>query len=205
MRALLVVAALLLAAAPAVARARHAPSKPRCAATKRPAAHHERDAGARRPRACARLERGRVHRRAALALARVTFPSAPPAAVAPPAPTPVAPAAPPPEPEPGPTLPPVVSNPRAVQVQGFEYGLQLSKPKVSAGDVKVEFNLTRAEDPHNLVLVRADGSGAPISFDEQPAGAFVTRTVPLTTGTWTLFCSLTGHQALGMRATLKVG
>jgi len=194
MRTLLVVAALLLAAVPAAARPRHAHS---CGA------HEARAAKVHRPRACARLRGGRIHT-AARSLGRVTFP----AAAAPPAPSPSAAPAPVATPAPTaepPTLPPVVSNPRAVQVQGFEYGLQLSKPKVSAGSVKIEFNLTRAQDPHNLVLVRADGSGAPISFDEQPAGAVATRAVPLTTGTWTLFCSLTGHQALGMRATLKVG
>ena len=56
-------------------------------------------------------------------------------------------------------LPPIYSNPYAVQVQGFEFGLQLSKAAVSAGDVRVEFNLARAEDPHNLWLVREDGTG----------------------------------------------
>jgi hypothetical protein len=52
--------------------------------------------------------------------------------------------------------------------------------------------------------VRADGSGADISFDEQPAGAVVTRTVPLSKGSWTLFCSLAGPQSKGMQATLTV-
>jgi hypothetical protein len=205
MRALLVVAALLLAGAPAVARPRLAPAKPRCAAGAAHAAraaHTGRARTVRRPRACARLRGGRLYR-AARALGAFSFAPAPaPPAVTPtpsPAPTPSA------SPDPVPELPPVVSDPRALQVQAVEYALQLSKPKVSTGNVKIEFNLARAEDPHNLVLVRADGSGAPISFDEQPAGAVVTRTVPLTAGTWTLFCSLTGHQALGMRATLKVG
>ena len=62
---------------------------------------------------------------------------------------------------PSPVLPPIYSNPYAVQVQGFEFGLQLSKATVSAGDVRVEFNLARAEDPHNLWLVREDGTGTP--------------------------------------------
>jgi uncharacterized cupredoxin-like copper-binding protein len=196
MRALLVVAALLLAAAPAVARPRHT-AKPRCAAKIARSEHR-----LHRVATCARLRRGRLHA-AARALGRVTF--APPAPVVTPAPAAAATPTPTATPDPGPTLPPVESDPHALQVQGVEYALQLSKPKVSAGNVKLEFNLARAQDPHNLVLVRADGSGAQISFDEQPAGAVVTRTVPLTAGTWTLFCSVTGHQALGMRATLKVG
>ena len=103
-----------------------------------------------------------------------------------------------------PELPTIYSNPYAVQVQGFEFGLQLSKAIVSAGTVRVEFNLTRAEDPHNLWLVREDGTGSPYSFDEEPSGAVVAKSLALTKGRWTLFCSLTGHEAAGMRATLTV-
>ena len=122
-----------------------------------------------------------------------------------PAPAPAA-AQPAPTPAPdAPVLPPIYSNPYAVKVQGFEFGLQLSKANVSAGDVRVEFNLSRAEDPHNLWLVREDGTGTPHSFDEEPSGAVVARTLPLTRGRWKLFCSLTGHEAAGMRATLTVG
>ena len=123
----------------------------------------------------------------------------------PPRPSPTPPrAAPAPTPAP-PVLPPIYSNPFAVQVQGFEFGLQLSKGNVSAGDVRVEFNLSRAEDPHNLWLVREDGTGTAHTFDEEPAGAVVARTLALTRGRWTLFCSLDGHEAAGMRATLTVG
>ena len=103
-----------------------------------------------------------------------------------------------------PELPPIYSNPFAVQVQAFEFGFQLSKGTVSAGDVRVEFNLVRAEDPHNLLLVRSDGSGPLHEFGEEPSGAVVARTLPLTRGRWTLFCSLAGHEAAGMRATLTV-
>jgi len=105
----------------------------------------------------------------------------------------------------GPSLPPIYSNPYAVQVQAFEFGFQLSKANVSAGNVRVEFNLSRAEDPHNLMLVRADGTGPLYDFDEQPSGAVVATTLPLTAGRWTLFCSLPNHQAQGMQATLTVG
>ena len=125
-----------------------------------------------------------------------------------PAPTADAAAAPTPAPvtaPPGPVLPPIYSNPYAVQVQGFEFGLQLSKAAVSAGDVRVEFNLARAEDPHNLWLVREDGAGSAYSFDEEPSGAVVAKTLALTRGRWKLFCSLNGHEAAGMRATLTVG
>jgi signal transduction histidine kinase len=44
----------------------------------------------------------------------------------------------------------------------------------------------------------------PYVFDEEPSGAVVARTLALTRGRWKLFCSLNGHEAAGMRATLTV-
>ena len=73
-----------------------------------------------------------------------------------------------------------------------------------SGGVKVEFNSSRAEDPHNLFLVRADGTGAIYDFDEQGPGAVTSKTVSLSSGRWRLFCSLPGHEALGMKTTLTV-
>jgi hypothetical protein len=206
-RALLVLAALLLAASPALARPRHAASpKPRCAAAAHAAAN-ARPHTRRKARACAALRHGRVHR-AARALGAVSFAAtpAPQRTVAGPAgpsasPTPAPPA---PTPDPGPTLPPVYSNPYAIQVQAIEFGLLLSKTTVSAGNVRVEFNLSRAEDPHNLFLVRTDGTGPAYSFDEQPSGAVVAKTLRLTSGKWKLFCALPEHEGKGMRATLTV-
>jgi plastocyanin len=91
-----------------------------------------------------------------------------------------------------------------VQVQAIEFALLLSKTTVSAGNVRVEFNLARAEDPHDLFLVRTDGTGPAYSFDEQPSGAVVAKTLHLTSGKWKLFCALPEHEGKGMRATLTV-
>jgi plastocyanin len=121
--------------------------------------------------------------------------TAAPAPVATPTPTP---------PPTGPTLPTIPSNPRALQVQAYEFGLTLSKGTVLSGGVRVEFNSSRAEDPHNLYLVRADGTGTAYHFDEQASGAVSSKTLTLSTGRWTLFCSLPGHEAAGMKATLTV-
>jgi hypothetical protein len=198
-----------LAATGTADAARHrAPKKPRVAAPKsctaavRPAVRK----GRSRPRICARFQLGRV-----TATTRfLPHGSAAPAAPAPSAtPVPGTPGVPAPTPTPtptpsGPVLPTIPTNPWAVQVQAFEFGLQLSKPAVSAGSVRVEFNLARAEDPHNLMLVRADGTGPLYTFDEQPSGAVVAKSFPLTAGRWTLFCSLPEHEASGMRATLTV-
>ena len=215
MRLLLVAAAAAIhsAAGPAEAapqRAgtpRAAAAKPQCGAAAKASA--KRSARARRRaalgRTCARRLVGEA--RASLLgvpgsfAALAPFAPAAPAAGSAAGPAPAEPA---PTPAP-PVLPPIYSNPLAVQVQGFEFGLQLSKANVSAGDVRVEFNLARAEDPHNLWLVREDGAGTAHDFDEEPAGAVVARTLALTRGRWTLFCSLDGHEAAGMRATLTVG
>ena len=225
MRVVLIIAAvaLLYVSAPAGAATRKAPAgrgrlaqglrgregrveapRPRAAPGGRRAA--ARSCCAAAPRAKARSLVG-SSRAALIGVPAGAFSAPAPFATAP-APTADAAAAPAPAPvaaPPGPVLPPIYSNPYAVQVQGFEFGLQLSKAAVSAGDVRVEFNLARAEDPHNLWLVREDGTGSAYSFDEEPSGAVVAKTLALTRGRWKLFCSLNGHEAAGMRATLTVG
>jgi uncharacterized cupredoxin-like copper-binding protein len=157
----------------------------------------------RRARICARprivpfgrVDWGRVMR-AVPRPAGATSPAGEPAA-----PAPAAPAG---EVDGGATVPPpIYSNPRALQVRGFEFGLRLSKASVLAGEVRVEFNLIGAEDPHNLILARADGRDV-MTFHEQPAGEVLARMLPLTAGRWRLFCSLPGHQEAGMEADLEV-
>jgi plastocyanin len=213
MRTLLVVAAvaLLYAAGPADAATERA-GGPRAVPKAGCAKATARRGGARR--------RGALRRRCAAARRRTGEASAgllgAPGSFAAPAPFATAPAldqaagpadaaAPAPEPPTGPALPPVYSNPLAVQVRAYEFRFQLSKTAVAAGDVRVEFNLSAAEDPHNLLLVREDGTGPAYSFGEEPSGAVVSRTFPLTTGRWRLLCSLAGHEAAGMRAALTVG
>ena len=220
MRVLLIAAAvaLLYTAGPADAatkraKAPRAASKTKCAAAKVAAKRSTkltRRAAARRRallRRCAASKRGGRVGESGGGLIGMPGALAAPIPFAAPQPPSGEPAAPTPTPTPAPetpVLPPIYSNPFAVQVQGLEFGLQLSKAAVSAGDVRVEFNLARAEDPHNLWLVREDGTGTAHFFDEEPSGAIVARTLPLTRGRWKLFCSLSGHEAAGMRATLTV-
>jgi uncharacterized cupredoxin-like copper-binding protein len=62
------------------------------------------------------------------------------------------------------------------------------------------------EDPHNLVLSPDDGSHTPLaSFPETDPGGLTKRTLSLSAGRYLLWCSLEGHEALGMRATLRAG
>ncbi len=102
----------------------------------------------------------------------------------------------------GPTVPDLPpSNPRALQVISGEFFLNLSKPEVLAGDVRVEFNNAYAEDPHDLKLMR----GTEVhGFDELAAGEVEAKTFDLNAGTWRLFCALDGHAERGMSANLRV-
>jgi uncharacterized cupredoxin-like copper-binding protein len=63
----------------------------------------------------------------------------------------------------------------------------------------------RGEDPHDLHVAREDGSGAAVAFQIARPGSQTARTVQLTRGAWRLWCSLPGHEAAGMHATLQVG
>ncbi|HYI20205.1 MAG TPA: hypothetical protein VD836_15925 [Solirubrobacteraceae bacterium] len=114
-----------------------------------------------------------------------------------------------PEPEP-PPLPPAPPPPtgsgRSVQATTDDADpdalrLALSRTTVLPGTVKVTFNNAWAQDPHNLVL---EGPGEPVVFDELPKGEVAARSVPLSAGTWTLYCGLDGHRERGMQATLIV-
>jgi hypothetical protein len=132
---------------------------------------------------------------------------APPAPAAPQPGSPSAPAPPAPAPAPDPgfepaPLPP--SNPFAVQVRSGEFYLQLSKPEVHAGTVRVEFNNSTAEDPHDLHLVRSDGTGANYAFRELQSGEVEAKSLALNAGSWRLFCGLPAHAERGMSANLRV-
>jgi hypothetical protein len=159
---------------------------------------------AKRRAAVKRAARRRCVRRTARH--RVVAPAAP-AAGAPAAAPPMAPTAPPPSAPDDPALPTAaepVSNPFAVQVRAGEFFLQLSKPEVHAGNVRVEFNNRTAEDPHDLHVFREDGTGASYAFGELQSGEVEARTLPLTAGTWRLLCALPEHAARGMSVKLRV-
>jgi plastocyanin len=72
---------------------------------------------------------------------------------------------------------------------------------VTAGTTIVE-QYNSGSDPHDLILER-QGVVA-FSFPTLDPGGDQRQTVNLTRGTWTLYCSLLDHKALGMQATLTV-
>jgi hypothetical protein len=103
-------------------------------------------------------------------------------------------------PAPGSSGPP---PPARVQVIAKEYSLTLSRPEVPAGEVIVEL-LNRGEDAHNLHLLEpVEGSEAGSLPNTEP-GALHDLKLTLRAGSFTLFCSMPGHEAKGMKATLIV-
>ena len=89
----------------------------------------------------------------------------------------------------------------SLEISPAQLQLQLSRASVAAGTTIVE-QYNSGSDPHNLILQR-QGAVA-FSFPSLDPGGDQRQTVNLTPGTWTLYCSLLDHKALGMQATLTV-
>jgi len=88
-------------------------------------------------------------------------------------------------------------------VKASEYKFILSRPSLTAGEVVVELD-NQGEDPHNLNLQLADGQGPELHVGEVGSQKRATARFTLPAGTYRLFCSLPGHEELGMKATLTV-
>jgi plastocyanin len=89
----------------------------------------------------------------------------------------------------------------SLEISPTQLQLQLSRASVAAGTTIVE-QYNSGSDPHNLILER-QGAVA-FSFPSLDPGGDQRQTMNLTRGTWTLYCSLLDHKALGMEATLTV-
>ncbi|HWX45723.1 MAG TPA: cupredoxin domain-containing protein, partial [Solirubrobacteraceae bacterium] len=95
------------------------------------------------------------------------------------------------------------SGPAWVQVTAREYSFTLSRSEVPAGPVVLEL-VNRGEDAHNLHATEpTEGVEAGALPNTEP-GAHPELKVNLRPGTYNLFCSLPGHEAKGMKATLVV-
>jgi plastocyanin len=117
-----------------------------------------------------------------------------------------------PKPGPGGPAPPDPTAPtpapptpiHTLSVASREYSLTLSRQVLTPGLETIQLN-NRGEDPHDLVISLDDGVNAPIAtYPETPSLESHTEKVDLPAGRYKLFCSLPGHEALGMRATLRV-
>jgi uncharacterized cupredoxin-like copper-binding protein len=93
--------------------------------------------------------------------------------------------------------------PARMLVEAREFSLTLSRTTLADGPVIVQL-ANQGEDGHDLRIARADGRGAAHEIEEtQPGGTALWRG-RLKPGRYRLYCSLPGHAAAGMRATLRV-
>lgn len=107
------------------------------------------------------------------------------------------------DPPAGPSPPPAPAPGRYLSITAREYSYSLSRPVVATGRVTFELR-NGGEDPHNLV-VSPEGSHQPLaSFADLTPGSVATQGVDLAQGRYYLWCSLDGHEAIGMNATLRV-
>ncbi len=85
------------------------------------------------------------------------------------------------------------------------YHFILSRTSVPAGPVVIEF-VNHGQDEHNLHAVErpAETTEAGGLRENVKPGAHTDLSLNLHAGSYTLFCSLPGHEALGMKATLVV-
>ena len=102
------------------------------------------------------------------------------------------------------TEPPAPAPQRNVSVTAREFSLQLSRPVVDHGRVGVQLR-NAGEDPHNLQIApEASLLDLVFSFPALSSQDTDRRFEDLAPGRYVLWCSLEGHEALGMQTTLDV-
>jgi uncharacterized cupredoxin-like copper-binding protein len=88
-------------------------------------------------------------------------------------------------------------------VHAHEYRIALTRESLPAGRILIEL-INQGEDAHNLLIAPAGSTRILASFDTLASGRQGTQTVSLAPGSYRLWCSLPGHEALGMHAELTV-
>ncbi len=96
---------------------------------------------------------------------------------------------------------PAQAAPARLQVVEKEYFLTLSRLHVPKGKLILQV-VNFGMDNHDLVV--QSKAGKTWKFAVLAPEAHATKTITLTPGKYTLFCSLPGHRGLGMVATLNV-
>lgn len=84
----------------------------------------------------------------------------------------------------------------------MEYSFALSRTSVPAGKVVLQF-VNDGQDEHNLDLEAGEGPPTP-AFANTPSKGVSTIELEMNPGSYTLFCTLPGHELKGMKATLLV-
>ena len=90
-----------------------------------------------------------------------------------------------------------------VQVVQKEFTLTLSRPAVQRGTVSVEL-VNFGMDAHDLIVLKKVPGAKPIAFKRLDPKGRADRTLKLTPGRYSLWCSIADHRSRGMRATLVV-
>jgi len=93
------------------------------------------------------------------------------------------------------------SGPARLQVTAREYSFTLSRDTVPAGPIIIEL-VNAGQDAHNLHIAPADGGADVAVFPLTQPGTHEDLQFTLAAGSYTLYCSLPGHEAMGMMATL---
>ena len=90
-----------------------------------------------------------------------------------------------------------------VQVVEKEFNLTLSRPAVQRGTVSIEL-VNFGMDAHDLIVLKKAAGAKPIVFKRLDPRGRADRTLRLTPGRYSLWCSIADHRNRGMRATLVV-
>lgn len=90
-----------------------------------------------------------------------------------------------------------------VQVVQKEFTLTLSRPAVQRGTVSVEL-VNFGMDAHDLIVLKKAPGAKPMVFKRLDPRGRTNRTLKLTAGRYSLWCSIADHRSRGMRATLVV-
>jgi plastocyanin len=93
--------------------------------------------------------------------------------------------------------------PARAQVTAVEYKLTLSRAQVNAGKTTIEL-IDGGQDEHDLHIRPASGGPDVAAFPTIKPGQHLDQQIELAPGSYTFYCSLPGHEALGMKATFTV-
>jgi plastocyanin len=90
-----------------------------------------------------------------------------------------------------------------LQVIAREFSVTPSRLTLAAGRVAVELD-NFGQDPHDLRVERANDPSTGFDFTLTKPRTRSTQKLDLGPGTWKLYCTLPGHEALGMHALVTV-
>jgi hypothetical protein len=93
--------------------------------------------------------------------------------------------------------------PARVQVSADEFGFALSRAWIRSGPAIVQL-VNYGEDEHDLALRRAVPGARTLRLGKVRPGRSADLETRLAPGRYVLWCTLAGHEARGMHATLVV-